>query len=419
MNERSVTVDGETRPLPEPFLVLATQNPIEYLGTYPLPESQLDRFLMRISLGYPVAEEERRLLISGGADRALASVRPVLTLDELKRAQEAVERVIVAEKLLDYLMALVQRTRSTRDLVLGVSPRGAQGFFRAVQAHALVAGAPVRDARRREESRARGPRPSDPRERHRALRGDGRRPPRARGAAEDPRRGRRPALTRARGGTSSGERHRRGGGDVRLSVLRLRLKIPWDSTILVRVTNLGLGFILTTIVIAIGATNTGNNGLYVLLSLFLGVLLVSGVVSRRNVDGIDVVLHGPAEIFAGEPVRFRLRLANRTLRDKTALLVKVSGKAAPLLFPRLVPSGEAERGVDLLFRAPGATEGGVGAPLQRVPDRLSSARGASTRSTRNGSSSPGRRRLTFPPPGGAGGSGRRDRSPPEGRGARY
>ena len=142
MNERSVTVDGETRPLPEPFLVLATQNPIEYLGTYPLPESQLDRFLMRISLGYPVAEEERRLLVSGGADRALASVRPVLTLDELKRAQEAVERVTVAEKLLDYLMALVQRTRSTRDLVLGVSPRGAQGFFRAVQAHALVAGRP-------------------------------------------------------------------------------------------------------------------------------------------------------------------------------------------------------------------------------------------------------------------------------------
>lgn len=142
MNERSVTVDGETRPLPEPFLVLATQNPIEYLGTYPLPESQLDRFLMRISLGYPAVEEERRLLISGGADRALASVRPVLTLDELKRAQEAVERVTVAEKLLDYLMALVQTTRSTRDLVLGVSPRGAQGFFRAVQAHALVAGRP-------------------------------------------------------------------------------------------------------------------------------------------------------------------------------------------------------------------------------------------------------------------------------------
>ena len=142
MNERAVSSDGVTRPLPEPFLVLATQNPIEYLGTYPLPESQLDRFLMRIALGYPAAEEERRLLVSGGADRALASVRAVLTLDELRQAQEAVERVGFAEKLLDYLMAIVHRTRASRDLVLGVSPRGAQGFFRAVQAHALVAGRP-------------------------------------------------------------------------------------------------------------------------------------------------------------------------------------------------------------------------------------------------------------------------------------
>ncbi len=136
---------------------------------------------------------------------------------------------------------------------------------------------------------------------------------------------------------------------MKLSVLRLRLKIPWDDKILVRVTNLGLGFVFTTLVVAIGATNTGNNGLYVLLSLLLGILLVSGVVSRRNVDGIDVVLHGPAEVFAGEPVRFRLRLGNRTLREKSALLVKVSGKAAPLLFPRLVAGGEAERGVDLVF----------------------------------------------------------------------
>ena len=136
---------------------------------------------------------------------------------------------------------------------------------------------------------------------------------------------------------------------MKLSVLRLRLKIPWDQAILVRVTNLGLGFVLTTLVVAIGATNTGNNGLYVLLSLLLGVLVVSGVVSRRNVDGIDVTLDGPAEVFAGEPARFRVRLANRSGRDKTALLVKVSGKASPLLFPRLPGAGEAERGVDLVF----------------------------------------------------------------------
>ena len=91
---------------------------------------------------------------------------------------------------------------------------------------------------------------------------------------------------------------------MKLSVLRLRLKIPWDETILVRVTNLGLGFVLTTLVVAIGATNTGNNGLYILLSLLLGVLLVSGIVSRRNVDGIDVSLDGPPRSSPGSRCGF-------------------------------------------------------------------------------------------------------------------
>lgn len=142
MNERAVSVDGQTKPLPEPFLVLATQNPVEYLGTYPLPESQLDRFLMRISLGYPSPEDERRLLLSGGADRTLAALKPVMTLDELMAAQSEAEQVAVADKLTDYILQIVRKTRASRDLLLGVSPRGAQGFFRAVQARALVAGRP-------------------------------------------------------------------------------------------------------------------------------------------------------------------------------------------------------------------------------------------------------------------------------------
>jgi MoxR-like ATPase len=142
MNERAVTSDGETMPLPEPFLVLATQNPVEYLGTYPLPESQLDRFLMRIALGYPPPEEERRLLLSGGAEHALAALTPVMTLAELKAAQIEVERVTVADKLTDYVLSIVRKTRASRDLLLGVSPRGAQGLFRAVQGRALVAGRP-------------------------------------------------------------------------------------------------------------------------------------------------------------------------------------------------------------------------------------------------------------------------------------
>ena len=142
MSERAVSSDGVTRPLPEPFLVLATQNPVEYLGTYPLPESQLDRFLMRISLGYPAPEDERRLLLSGGADRVLALLAPALTLEELASAQAATERVTVADKLMDYVLAIVGRTRSGKDLILGVSPRGSQGFFRAIQARALVSGRP-------------------------------------------------------------------------------------------------------------------------------------------------------------------------------------------------------------------------------------------------------------------------------------
>ena len=119
--------------------------------------------------------------------------------------------------------------------------------------------------------------------------------------------------------------------------------------ILVRVTNVGLGFILMTLVVAVAATNTGNNGLYILVSLFLGALVVSGIVSRRNVENVDAELEGPAEIFAGVPVRFTLRLANRGRLPRRALLVKISSAAAPILFARLDPGRRAERGVDLVF----------------------------------------------------------------------
>jgi uncharacterized protein (DUF58 family) len=128
-----------------------------------------------------------------------------------------------------------------------------------------------------------------------------------------------------------------------------RLRGIFESGIVVRVTNLGLGFILMTLVVAIGATNTGNNGLYLLVSIFLGALVVSGVVSRRNVEGLDVGLEGPAEIFAGEPSRFTLRLRNRGRLPRRALLVKIGGAAAPILFSRIEPGGEECRGVDLVF----------------------------------------------------------------------
>ena len=119
--------------------------------------------------------------------------------------------------------------------------------------------------------------------------------------------------------------------------------------ILVRVTNVGLGFTLMTLVIAVAATNTGNNGLYILVSIFLGALVVSGVVSRRNVENVTVELDGPTEIFAGVPARFTLRLTNRGRLPRRALLVKISSAAAPILFGRLDPGRPAERGVDLVF----------------------------------------------------------------------
>ncbi len=140
MNEGAVTVERERRELPHPFMVVATQNPVEYLGTYPLPESQMDRFFLRLSLGYPSEEEEKLLLRRGGTERALAAIPAVLGPEDVLKLQDAVEKVTVSEALLDYLHAIVRATRVAAELRLPVSTRGAQAFFRAAQAYALVQG---------------------------------------------------------------------------------------------------------------------------------------------------------------------------------------------------------------------------------------------------------------------------------------
>jgi MoxR-like ATPase len=140
MNEGAVTVETERRELPRPFMVVATQNPVEYLGTYPLPESQMDRFFLRLTLGYPAAEEEKMLLRQGGTERALAALPAVLGPEDVLKLQDAVERVTVSDALLDYMHAIVRATRKTAELRLPVSTRGAQAFFRAAQAYALVQG---------------------------------------------------------------------------------------------------------------------------------------------------------------------------------------------------------------------------------------------------------------------------------------
>ncbi len=140
MEEHQVTVEGETRPLPAPFFVIATQNPTDQIGTYPLPESQLDRFLMCITLGYPDRKSERELL--AGADRreAISRLRAVMSPAELIAAQRAVQAVHASDALLDYLQALIQATRSGTWFVEGLSPRAGIAVLRAARARALLGG---------------------------------------------------------------------------------------------------------------------------------------------------------------------------------------------------------------------------------------------------------------------------------------
>jgi MoxR-like ATPase len=140
MEERQVSVDGTTYPLAEPFFVVATQNPHEQLGTFPLPESQLDRFLMRVRLGYPDAAHERELLRSGDRRDMIRRLEPVLGPQALIRAQALVRTVHLSEPVLDYAQSLIARTRDRSDLKLGLSPRAGQGLIRCAQAWALLAG---------------------------------------------------------------------------------------------------------------------------------------------------------------------------------------------------------------------------------------------------------------------------------------
>ncbi len=140
MNEGQVTVDAHSYELPQPFLVIATQNPVEHHGTYPLPESQLDRFLMRVRMGYPDPVAEREILRSEAGAERLPDLRPVLNGADVLEMQEAVKHIRVDESLVSYALEIVKRTRESEYLSLGVSPRGAQALYRAAQAMAFLDG---------------------------------------------------------------------------------------------------------------------------------------------------------------------------------------------------------------------------------------------------------------------------------------
>lgn len=140
MAEGQVTTEGVTRPLPTPFVVLATQNPVEHHGTYPLPESQLDRFMLRLTMGYPSSADEKRILHDRSVSDPLDLVRPVLSVGDILELQRQVTKILVDESLIDYLMEIVTATRGSDKLELGVSPRGSLALFRAAQALAFVEG---------------------------------------------------------------------------------------------------------------------------------------------------------------------------------------------------------------------------------------------------------------------------------------
>ena len=140
MSDRQVSIEGQTYPLPPPFIVLATQNPYEFEGTYVLPESQLDRFMLRLRMGYPIRSEERKVFASHRNGEPVETLRPVLTAKEVLQLQNGVRRVQVDDAITEYLLDIVHATRRSEDLHVGVSTRGALTLYRAAQSLALVSG---------------------------------------------------------------------------------------------------------------------------------------------------------------------------------------------------------------------------------------------------------------------------------------
>jgi MoxR-like ATPase len=140
MEERQVTVDGQTYTLPSPFLVMATQNPIEYEGTFPLPEAQLDRFLMRINLGYPARRDELTILEAQQSQHPIEQIGQVITAEDLSRAQESVKSVYVDQLVMEYVVDIATATREHQEVYLGASPRGSSALYKASQARAALDG---------------------------------------------------------------------------------------------------------------------------------------------------------------------------------------------------------------------------------------------------------------------------------------
>lgn len=140
MEERQITIDGETRLLAQPFLVIATQNPVETSGTFPLPEAQLDRFIMQLKVGFPTSDEEITILTRFIEDNPLEQLKPVCTTEDLISMQTAIKSIYVHPSIMEYMIAIVNDTRNNDHVALGVSPRGSLALLRASQAYAAILG---------------------------------------------------------------------------------------------------------------------------------------------------------------------------------------------------------------------------------------------------------------------------------------
>ena len=140
MEERQVTIDGETLPLPTPFVVMATQNPVETAGTYPLPEAQLDRFFMRISMGYPTHQEEMNILANHRPQRTAPRLQPVASAQDVIQMQQMLDGIRCAPAVMDYVVSIAEATRSLADVALGISPRGSIALMQAAKGAALLEG---------------------------------------------------------------------------------------------------------------------------------------------------------------------------------------------------------------------------------------------------------------------------------------
>ena len=140
MQEGQVTIDGESYPVPQPFIVLATQNPVEHVGTYPLPEAQLDRFLMKISIGYPMNDEEMTILERHKGKKPLDALEPVAAAEDIMQLRARHANILCAPPIMEYIVAIANATRSHAEIALGVSPRGSLALMNAAMAHALLCG---------------------------------------------------------------------------------------------------------------------------------------------------------------------------------------------------------------------------------------------------------------------------------------